>query len=122
VTEALMVQMRDEVRAKGTTFLVVTGSMGVQVNPDPVAREEFMSRLGIRSLFYPDERVKALGDREGFRVLNLAPALAEYASRNKVFLHGSGDAAGKGHWNEVGHRLAGELIAGELCQVINDKE
>jgi hypothetical protein len=115
VTEGLLEQMRDDVRAKGAEFLVVTGSMGIQVNPDPNVRQEFMNRLGIRSLFYPDQRIKALGEHEGFRVLNLAPALEEYATRNKVFLHGADNGKGRGHWNETGHRLAGELIAQQLC-------
>ena len=77
-----------------------------------------MKRLGVRSLFYPDERIKALGQREGFKVLNLAPVLGEYASRNNIFLHGQGDTKGRGHWNEIGHRLAGELVAEELCKAI----
>lgn len=116
VTEELMVQMRNEVRTKGVKFLVVTGSMGTQDTPDAAARQEYMDSLGIHSLFYPDQRIKSLGDREGFEVLNLAPVLADYASRNKVFLHGAGDSKGRGHWNEIGHRLAGELIAQELCK------
>ena len=118
VTDGLIVQMSDEVRAKGAKFLVVTGSTGIQVSPDAAARQQYMDRLGIRSLFYPDQRIKALGDREGFNVFNLAPVLAEYASRNKVFLHGAGNTKGAGHWNEIGHRLAGELIAQELCKAI----
>ena len=113
---------RDEVQAKGAKFLVVTGSMGIQVSPDPDARQEYMNRLGIRSLFYPDQRIKALGDHEGFKVLNLAPGLEDYASRNRVFLHGAGDVKGRGHWNEIGHRLAGELIAQKLCKVVLEEE
>jgi lysophospholipase L1-like esterase len=116
VTEGLLVEMRNEVRAKGANFLVVTGSMGIQVNPDANVRQGFMNRLGIRSLFYPDERIKALGEREGFGVLNLAPTLQDYATRNGVMLHGTGDTKGRGHWNEAGHQLAGELIAQELCK------
>jgi len=119
VTEGLIVQMRDEVRAKGAKFLVVTGSMGIQVDPDTAARQEYMNRLGVQTLFYPDQRIKALGEKEGFDVLGLAPLLEDYATRNKVFLHGDGDAKGKGHWNEIGHRLAGELIAQELCKQIH---
>ena len=118
VTEGLIVRMRDEVQARGAKFLVVTGSTGIQVNPDAAARREYMKRLGVRSLFYPDERIKALGQREGFKVLNLAPVLGEYASRNNIFLHGPGDTKGRGHWNEIGHRLAGELVAEELCKAI----
>ena len=118
VTEGLLVQMRDEVRARGAKFLVVTGSSGIQVSPDTAARQEYMNRLGIRSLFYPDQRIKDLGEKEGFRVLNLAPTLEDYASRNQVFLHGAGNAMGNGHWNEIGHRLAGELVAQEICKTI----
>lgn len=115
VTEALILEMRDEVQAKGAKFLVVTGSIGVQVYPDPDARQRYMDRLGIRSPFSPEYRIKALGEQNGFRVLNLAPPLADYAIGNRVFLHGVGEGQGWGHWNETGHRLAGELIAQELC-------
>lgn len=116
VTEALLVEMRDEVRAKGAKFLVVTGSMGIQNHPDLNVRQGFMNRIGIHNLFYPDERFKALGEHHGIEVLNLAPVMAEYANRNQVFLHGFGDTKGKGHWNELGHQLAGELIAQKICR------
>jgi hypothetical protein len=53
-----------------------------------------MQRLGIATLFYPDFRIKALGDREGFPVLNLAEEFQVYADQNKVFLHGLGAAIG----------------------------
>lgn len=116
VTEALLVEMRDEVRAKGAKFLVVTGSMGIQDHPDLNVRQAFMNRLGVHNLLYPDQRIKALGEHEGIEVLNLAPAMAEYASRNQVFLHGVGETKGRGHWNEAGHQLVGELIAQALCR------
>jgi hypothetical protein len=116
VTEALLVKMRDEVQMKGAKFLVVTGSSSVQVTPNTTTRQQFMKSLGIDSLFYPDERIKSLAQAEGFSVLNLAPSLYEYSSVNGVFVHGSSETGGKGHWNEIGHRLAGELIAREICR------
>jgi hypothetical protein len=119
VTERLIVEMRDEVRAKGAKFLVVTGSVGIQVRPHDATQQAYLKTLGVSDLFYPDRRIKALGDKEGFNVLNLAPALDEYANRNQVFLHGTGDDKGRGHWNEVGHRLVGERLAVELCKVVN---
>ena len=118
VTEGLIVQMRSEVNAKAAKFLVVTGSTGIQVSPDASLRTEYMKRLGVDTLFYPDVRIKRLGEDEGFEVLNLAPALADYASRNQVFLHGSGETKGTGHWNETGHRVVGELIAEKVCELI----
>jgi hypothetical protein len=113
VTEGLLIQMRDEVKEHGAKFLVVTGSNGIQVYPDPAVRRDFMRRLGVSDLFYPDRRIKALGEREGFEVLNLAPTLQEYAGQNKAVLHGTN---GLGHWNVLGHHLVGGQIAETLCQ------
>jgi hypothetical protein len=118
VTEGLIVQMRSEVNGKNAKFLVVTGSTGIQVSPDASLRTEYMKRLGVDTLFYPDVRIKALGEHEGFEVLNLAPPLLDYASRNQVFLHGSGETKGTGHWNETGHHVVGELIAEKVCELI----
>lgn len=118
VTEGLIVQMRAEVNAQGARFLVVTGSTGIQVSPDASLRSEYMTRLGVETLFYSDVRIKALGERNGFEVLNLASPLQDYASRNQVFPHGSGETKGRGHWNETGHRVVGEFIAKKVCELV----
>jgi hypothetical protein len=116
VTEELILEMRDEVNARGARFVVVTLSNGPQVLPDPKLREAFMKRFGITDLFYPDDRIKSLGAREGIPVITLAPELQEFAERNNVFLHGFGENIGNGHWNATGHRVAGELIAKKMCE------
>ncbi|MGI9107796.1 MAG: SGNH/GDSL hydrolase family protein [Pyrinomonadaceae bacterium] len=118
VTEALLLLMRDEVRERGAQFVVVTLSNGVQVHPQPAAREAFMRRVGATDLFYPDTRLKSLGDRAGFPIITLVPALQQYAEQHQVFLHGFGRDIGNGHWNRDGHHLAGELLAPTLCDVI----
>lgn len=116
LTERLLVQMRDEVESRGARFLVVTLSNAIQVHPETRAREEFARRLGVGDLLYPELRIKALGARKGFDVLNLAPSLQSYAAQHKVFLHGAGDQIGNGHWNAQGHALAGQIIAQKLCE------
>ncbi len=115
VTEKLIVEMRDEVKNRGAKFLVVTLSNAIQSHPDAAARAAFMRRLGVETLLYPDLRLKALGEREGFNVINLAPDLQAHAEQNKIFLHGFGREIGNGHWNEAGHKVAGELLARRLC-------
>jgi hypothetical protein len=117
VTEALVSTMHGEVRARGARFLVVTLSNPIQAHPDPPARDAFARRLGVPDLFYPERRFQALGDREGFPVFNLAPELQAYAEARRVFLHGFAPDLGNGHWNETGHRVAGELLADKLCAV-----
>lgn len=115
VTEGLLVLMRDEVQARGAKFLLVTGGSSIQDYPDAAVRQRFMQSVGTDNLFYPDHRIKALGEREGIEVLNLAPSLQAYAERNKTFLHGTD---GFGHWNVLGHRLVGELVAEKLNETI----
>ena len=112
--------MRDEVRKGGALFFVVILSDGKQVHPDPRVRENTKKGLGVKDLFYPDRRIKGLCEREGIPVLALAPFFQEYAAQYKVFLHGFGSKRGKGHWNENGHRLAGETIAKWLCDKLSE--
>jgi hypothetical protein len=116
VTEGLILEMRDEVTAKGAKFVVVTLSNGPQVLPNPQAREIFKKWFGVTDLFYPDNRIRSFCMREGVSVLTLAPELQEFAERNKTFIHGFGKNVGNGHWNATGHRVAGELIAKKICE------
>lgn len=116
VTEALITAMRDEVRARGRQFWLVTLSTGIQVHPDPAVRRAFAERRGIQDLFYPDRRLASLASREGIPAVTLAPEMSAWAETNGVFLHGFPNAAeGFGHWNEAGNALAGELISGRIC-------
>jgi hypothetical protein len=115
VTEGLIKQMSDEVKAKGARFLVVTLSNGIQVYPDPNVRQIFMKRVGVNDLFYPDHRIREFCKRESIPVLTLAPELQAEADRNKVFFHGFGANIGNGHWNQLGQRTAADLITQKLC-------
>jgi hypothetical protein len=116
VTEGLISAMRDEVRDHGAKFLVVTVSNGIQVYPNPAVREGFQRQLGVPDLFYPDRRIENLCRREGIDTLMLAPALQTYADQNRAFLHGFADNLGYGHWNQLGHRVAAEVIAKKMCE------
>lgn len=116
VTEGLLVAMRDEAKLHGAEFRIITLANRPQVIPDMAKRFEFMRTIGVSELSYADERIKALGAREGIPVTTLAPFLASYAEAHKVYLNGfNANSLGVGHWNEVGHRLAGEVIADAIC-------
>jgi len=113
VTEGLILQMRNEVREKGAYFLVVSLTNGDQVHPDPKQRHVTANQLGVSDLLYPERRLKSLGDRQGFAVLNLSQPFADYAEKHNMYLHGFKN--GGGHWNSKGHHLAGTLIAEKVC-------
>jgi hypothetical protein len=120
VTEALIRRMRDECRAHGTPFALVTLTRGIQVTPIPAEKERFLRALGAEDLYYPERRLAALGRREGIPVLNLAPAMAEQAVRDSVYFHAHRDSLGVGHWSEAGHRAAADLIAPWLAREFPD--
>lgn len=111
-TEELLAVMARETSGHGARFAVVSVTSSIQVYPDSIVRGRFARRLGVSDLLLPGRRIRAVGDRTGFPVLDLAPELHLYADRHRAFLHGSPNTAlGVGHWNPLGHRLAGERIA-----------
>lgn len=115
VTETLIRMLNSEVEQHGAKLHVVTLSRGVQVHPDPQYRQSFMNALDISDLFYPDRRIAELCGQEGIPVLMLAPYLQAIAEETGIYLHGAANTRpGTGHWNENGHKLAGQRIAAEL--------
>ena len=115
VTEALLAQMAQEVEERGRAFWIMTIASGIQVHKDSALRQRFQDRIGAESLDYPDRRLAALGREKGLSVITLLPDFRATAARQDRLLHGF-DGRGQGHWNETGHRLAGELVAARLCQ------
>jgi hypothetical protein len=116
VTEGVLLLLRDEVVRSGARFVVVVLTNDKQVYPQPSARAEFSRRLGVADLFYPDRRVEDICRRAGIPVLLLAPDFQKYATRHQVFFHGFQGSLGAGHWNQNGHRLAGEMLGKWLCR------
>ncbi len=117
ITEGIISLMHDEVIAKKADFAVVTFSDALPVYPDPSVRQKFLQTFGVTDLFYPEKRIADLGQREGFSVLNLGPTFQAYAEQNHLCLHGFDNSFPcNGHWNVVGHELAGKMIASLLCE------
>jgi hypothetical protein len=116
VTEGLITLMNQEVKAKKTDFMVLIVSTGAQVHPDPIARQDHMKQSGIKDLYYPNQRIKSLGDRLNITTLDTVPRLREYAEKNKTCVQGFPNALPcEGHWNSQGHEQVGQLIAEHLC-------
>jgi hypothetical protein len=123
VTEGLIVTMRNEVVQKKADFLVVTIGDPMQVLGDVKVRKDLMTKHNIQDLYYPDRRLEKLGEREGFRVLNLAEQFKGYTEKYQVCAHGFDNSIPcGGHWNELGHRLASILINRNLCENLQQSQ
>jgi hypothetical protein len=116
ITEALLLEMRDEVKAHGAEFRTVILATRPQVIPEREQRVALAKKLGMEDLSYADKRIKEFGRLEGIAVTILAPALSAYAEEHLVYLNGFNRSnLGAGHWNETGHQVAAEAIASDLC-------
>lgn len=119
VTEGDIELVQQETARHGVPLLVVTMANGIQDHPSPTYRAAYMEWVGGTDIFYPDHRIAALGERDGFPVLNVAPPLQQYAEAHHIFLHGfKNTTPGVGHWNALGHKLTGEVIAQKICELI----
>ena len=108
--------MRDEVEAAGARFLFMTLSTAIQVQPDASVRRAYAEKLGVPDLDYPERRFEAFARAGGVAWLSVAPDLQKEAEATGQCVHGfPGPWACQGHWNAVGHRIAGEALARSLC-------
>jgi hypothetical protein len=123
VTEAELAAIAQKARVHGAQVLVVTLSTAIQVYPDASVSAAYARELGVADVFEPERRLAAAAARDGYPELNLAPLMAAYAQTHHVFLHGFANTTpGWGHWNELGHRIAGELIAQRICAEVSHQK
>jgi hypothetical protein len=119
LTEQLIQTFGETVTHHQASFLLFIASDGLQVYPDPITRAEFQRKIGLADPFYANRRIEALAARNGFEVLDLGEPFLAYGQALHVFLH---LCKGFGHWNAEGHRLAGQLLAGKLCQMLGQSQ
>jgi hypothetical protein len=123
VTEALLIAMRDEAQLHGAQFRVVVLPTRPQVIPEREAQQALLQKIGAHDFSYAGKRIREFGAHECIEVIDLVPALAAYSSTNHVFLNGFNRSnIGSGHWNETGHRVAGEAIAAQLSGIENNPQ
>jgi hypothetical protein len=119
VSEALIELMREETASHGAAFLLAILTRAVQVDPDERVVRHWLGRLGVSDPWYPETRLRRFAEREGIPVVALGPAFGAYARQHGTYLHGVGPTRGSGHWNSVGHELAGKTLAPEVSRLLH---
>lgn len=115
VAEHILEAFHKDVQNNGAEFVVAVVTSGIQVLPDPAARQAAADQCGATDLDYADRRLEALGRKLGFPVITLSEPLRRYAEENDVYLHGFENThPGEGHWNTTGHRVAAQVVAQRL--------
>jgi hypothetical protein len=109
--------MKRNCDAHGAEFWIVTLDAEMAVHPDLKERAAFAGSLGIDTLYASDQRIERMAAADGIPVVSLGPVLGQYSAAHHVALHGFFNTAfNNGHWNPLGHELAGRAIARELLE------
>jgi hypothetical protein len=119
ITEAVLAQIARESQQAGAAFVLATLSNPKQVHPLRQVRDNFAKQLGVPDLFYPEQRLSALGTRAGFPVIALAPGLQVIAEARNTNFHYFNERSFDGHWNEAGHAAAAEILSPALCGILS---
>ncbi|MBV8771110.1 MAG: SGNH/GDSL hydrolase family protein, partial [Deltaproteobacteria bacterium] len=115
VSEAEIEMTEQNVRLHHALFLLVIVGTGIQVMPDAAFQDGYLRAVGGTDLLYPSHRLTALAAQRRFAVLDLVPLMSSYALDHHLYFHGFPNTAmGTGHWNELGHRFAGSLVASRI--------
>ena len=113
VTYYLLSTMNLEIVAHHVLFLLTTLSSAMEVNPDSPARRRLAEKYRISDLLQPDERVASWAAGAGVHDLSTVQPFQRYVQSQGASLYLS-----KGHFSAEGHRLAGDLIANSLCEML----
>ena len=124
IGEAFLDAMQQDCSVHDAEFWVVTVDQEMQSNPSLPERAQFVSEMRIPSLAESDQRIEHFADAHGIPVILLAPTMGDYAAAHGVALHGFSHPTfntgywpkNTGHWNELGHELAGTVVAQQLLQ------
>ena len=120
-TEVAFGEMASEVRVHGARLVVASLNNAVQLDTDSAAAAALRKQLGVDDLDFPDRRLTEIGQAHGFPVVLLTPRMRELFQRDRQHFHGFPNTApGEGHWNKFGHRVAGELLARDLCALVTE--
>lgn len=106
ITRRVLVEFKHEVERHGAQFLLVTLTNSEQIEPEQWQR--LTAAVPGLDRDAPDRFLGDVARDADIPCLPLLPAFREYRSIGGASPHGFGN--GEGHWNEIGHRQAAQVI------------
>jgi hypothetical protein len=109
MTRQLLQKMRQTADTVNARVVVTLLPLSVQVHPENL--NDFLASNGLKEtdvdLFKPQDMMKAIGENIGVSVIDLYPVFRDTKAKCRCELFVQND----GHWNKLGHQIAGEEAA-----------
>ena len=100
--------------------LIVSRAEIVDYRKDYV--EKMANNNNILNIFYPEDRLESFGQQINIEIVSISRYMSEFNwnKNNEITqFHGfkSTNTLGAGHWNETGHKFAGEITGKKICEI-----
>lgn len=116
VTEALFVKIAELASRNGARVALFAMPFAMEVHPDAAWRQRLQAKYGVEDLAYPDRRAVSFARQNGMLGIMLAADMKALTAATGSHLFGfENRELGFGHLNELGHRVAADIIARALC-------
>ena len=111
LTELLLAQYSRACKEAGARFVLLYAPAIVQIEADDWRTKRQLHELtGDYDLRHPNRQLQAIAARHDITLIDLTPTFEATATRQTLYFRDS-------HWNEAGHRLAAETVAGALSRL-----
>ena len=100
--------------------LIVSRAEIVDYRKDYV--EKMANNNNILNIFYPEDRLETFGQQNNIEIVSISRYMSDFNwnKNNEITqFHGfkSSNTLGAGHWNEIGHKFAGEITGKKICEI-----
>lgn len=119
VTDAMLRDLADDLRHEKRTFVVANVVSLPEISFDPALRRAWDSVQRSGGLDWVERHFKGLAESAGFRFVPMSEAMRRISEERKSdFFYFDYLGRRGGHWNHHGHEAAGNVLAQNLCPMI----
>jgi len=110
-----------EIHKSKLITLIVSRAEIVDYEEDYV-KNDWAINNNIANIFYPEFRLEEFGKQNNIPIVSISRNMSDFNWNEKnegVKFHGfkSTNNLGNGHWNENGHKFAGEVVGRKICEI-----
>ena len=120
--ESLLLEISKDLKINNSELLTLIISRAEIVDYEEEYVKKMAKSNNISNIFYPEDRLENFGEQNNISIISISRHMSDlnWSKNNELTkFHGFNESLGSGHWNEDGHKFAGEIIGKNICQIYN---